>query len=76
MHRCGRYALGLALDMIPISTCDSEQAPDMYVTCREDATLLNQESCDVISTPLWTSNEQCRRKMTDLVQELIEKGDL
>lgn len=29
-HRCGKFGLGLALDMIPISTCDSDQAPDVY----------------------------------------------
>nr|CAD7401734.1 unnamed protein product [Timema cristinae] len=74
MHRCGKFGLGLALDMIPISTCDSDQAPDLYVTSRDD--VIMSEGEDVLSTPVWTCNELCRQRMTDLVKELVEKGDL
>nr|CAD7449235.1 unnamed protein product [Timema bartmani] len=73
MHRCGKFGLGLALDMIPISTCDSDQAPDLYVTSHDD--VLMKEGEDV-SIPVWTCNELCRQRMTDLVKELVEKGDL
>nr|CAD7202144.1 unnamed protein product [Timema douglasi] len=61
MHRCGKFGLGLALDMIPISTCDSDQAPDLYVTSHED---VMSEGEDVL--PVWTCNELCRQRMTDL----------
>ncbi|XP_063231564.1 uncharacterized protein LOC134536003 isoform X2 [Bacillus rossius redtenbacheri] len=71
MRRYGRYAMGAALEMIPISTCDSDQAPDLYVASRDDAGPPGQ-GC----APVWASNEACRRKMADLVLELVEKGDL
>ena len=55
--------------MIPISTCDSEQAPDLYIDSTEDG---NDES----EKPVWTKNEVCRKRMTDLVQELTDKNAL
>ncbi|XP_077290680.1 uncharacterized protein LOC143914362 [Arctopsyche grandis] len=70
-HKCGKFGLGLALDMIPISTCDSDQAPDLYQDKDADTSI---DSLEII--PVWTSNELCRRKMADLVQELVDKGDL
>lgn len=57
--------------MIPISTCDSDQAPDLYADVAE-----NSEREGESEKPVWTKSEVCRRRMTDLVQELIDKGDL
>ncbi|KAK6621462.1 hypothetical protein RUM44_001269 [Polyplax serrata] len=71
IHRCGKFGLGLAVDMIPISTCDSDQAPDLYADVAE-----NSEREGESEKPVWTKSEVCRRRMTDLVQELIDKGDL
>jgi hypothetical protein len=28
--RCSRFSLGIALDMYPIMTCDSNEAPNLY----------------------------------------------
>lgn len=58
--------------MIPISTCDSEQAPDLYVNV-SDENISDETNSE---KPVWTKNEVCQRRMTDLVQELIDKGDL
>ncbi|XP_075221441.1 uncharacterized protein LOC142324499 [Lycorma delicatula] len=66
IHRCGRYGLGLAIDMIPICTCDSEEAPDLYEAQTQE------ESAEPVSS----FNEQCQQKMSELVQELIDNGDL
>jgi hypothetical protein len=66
MHRCGKYGLGLALDMIPISVCDSDQAPDLYVSCDGASSTL----------PVSTSSELCQQKMAELVQELVDSNDL
>lgn len=69
-QRCGLFGLGLALDMIPISTCDSDQAPDLYDHERlheEDAKLEQIGVC-----PVWTSNESCKKKMVNLVCELVD----
>jgi hypothetical protein len=68
MHRCGKYGLGLALDMIPISVCESDQAPDLYV---------GSDGASSINTlPVSTSSELCQRKMAELVQELVDSDDL
>lgn len=61
--RCSLFGLGLAIDMIPISTCDSEDAPDMYE--EEDKTLA--------FVPL-SYNEECKTKMTNLVCEFVDNG--
>lgn len=71
IHICGKFGLGLAVDMIPISTCDSDQAPDLYVDVADENSTPTE--CE---KPVWTKNEICRRRMTDLVQELVDKGDL
>lgn len=73
MHRCGRYGLGLALDMIPISVCDSAQAPDLYVGS-DDAKL--QEVSTNNTLPVSASSEICQRKMAELVQELVDSDIL
>ena len=70
VHKCGKFGLGLAIDMIPISTCDSDQAPDLYGFVSDENINNNGEQ------PVWTKNEVCRRRMTDLVQELVDSGDL
>lgn len=50
-HRCGKFGLGLALDMIPISTCDGDQAPDLY----QDKVFLIVHIGEVFLTNLSTS---------------------
>jgi hypothetical protein len=73
MHRCGKYGLGLALDMIPISLCDSAQAPDLYVSCDG----AKPQEADINNTlPVSASSELCQRRMAELVQELVDSGDL
>lgn len=67
IRKYGKFGLGLAIDMIPISTCDSDQAPDLYVTVQEEQKMSSEE-------PVW--NEVCKRRMTDLVQELVDNGEL
>ena len=74
MHRCGRYGLGLALDMIPISLCDSEQAPDLYMA--SDSSKSQESGTNCIVPPVCISSELCQRRMSDLVKELIDNGDL
>lgn len=70
VHDCGKFGLGLAIDMIPISTCDSDQAPDLYGFVADENINNGREQ------PVTTKNEICRRRMTDLVQELVDIGDL
>ncbi|XP_058824094.1 uncharacterized protein LOC131684872 [Topomyia yanbarensis] len=65
---CARFGLGSAMDMLPISTCSSEEAPDLYVS-----------GSDTAATPPELNvppNELCRRKMTDIVLELVDGGML
>lgn len=61
----GKFGLGLALDMLPISTCNSQEAPDMYN---------NQEKKSLDSAPLLNVpyNANCQKLMTDLVVELVD----
>ncbi|XP_053977718.1 uncharacterized protein LOC128875829 [Hylaeus volcanicus] len=69
MRRCGRFGVGLALDMLPISTCESEDAPDMYErseTCKENQSLRAPPR----------GNAECARLMTDLVLELVHNHAL
>ncbi|CAH0402575.1 unnamed protein product [Chilo suppressalis] len=68
LKRCSRFALGIALDMYPIMMCDSNEAPNLYETKESDSPA---HEC---TKPVWTSNEACRRKMTDLVVELVDAG--
>lgn len=73
-QKCGLFGLGLALDMIPISTCESDQAPDLYNHDRvheEDGKLEKIGVC-----PVWTSNESCKIKMVNLVCELVDSDIL
>ncbi|XP_058451892.1 uncharacterized protein LOC131430718 [Malaya genurostris] len=65
---CARFGLGAAMDMLPISTCSSEEAPDLY-----------SSGSDMAATPPELNvppNEVCRRKMTDIVLELVDGGML
>ncbi|XP_045487040.1 uncharacterized protein LOC111000703 isoform X3 [Pieris rapae] len=64
-----RFGLGTALDMYPIMTCDSNEAPNLY-QAKDSETTEPQESVK----PVHTSNELCRKKMTDLVIELVDQG--
>jgi hypothetical protein len=73
MHRCGKYGLGLAVDMIPISVCDSDQAPDLYVSSEGTK---HQETATNNALPVSTSSELCQQKMAELVQELVDNDDL
>ncbi|KAL4702071.1 hypothetical protein ACJJTC_004689 [Scirpophaga incertulas] len=70
LKRCGRFGLGLALDMYPIMTCDSNEAPNLY-QAKE-----NEQKSHQCNKPVWTSNEACKKKMTDLVMELVDNGAL
>uniref|UniRef100_A0A182K7P2 CHK domain-containing protein n=1 Tax=Anopheles christyi TaxID=43041 RepID=A0A182K7P2_9DIPT len=65
---CARFGLGTAMDMLPISTCSSEEAPDLYASGTETAATPPE-----LNVP---PNEQCRQKMTMLVLELIDDGML
>ncbi|KFB45282.1 AGAP003123-PA-like protein [Anopheles sinensis] len=65
---CARFGLGTAMDMLPISTCSSEEAPDLYASGSETATTPPE-----LNVP---PNELCRRKMTELVLELVDGGML
>lgn len=66
-HRCGLFGLGLALDMLPIMTCDSDDAPDLYIS--------DGEGQDDPVVPV-TANSHCREKMTELVVELVNHNVL
>ncbi|XP_050069833.1 uncharacterized protein LOC126557947 [Anopheles maculipalpis] len=65
---CARFGLGTAMDMLPISTCSSEEAPDLYASGTDTATTPPE-----LNVP---PNELCRQKMTMLVLELIDGGML
>uniref|UniRef100_A0A182XEA8 CHK domain-containing protein n=1 Tax=Anopheles quadriannulatus TaxID=34691 RepID=A0A182XEA8_ANOQN len=65
---CARFGLGAAMDMLPISTCSSEEAPDLYASGTETAATPPE-----LNVP---PNELCRQKMTMLVLELIDGGML
>ncbi|KAL7729583.1 hypothetical protein ACLKA6_007867 [Drosophila palustris] len=67
----GRFALGLAMDIIPISTCSSEDAPDMYLNRTDD----NKE--DVGAPTLnFPPNDLCRQKMSEIVIDMVDRGML
>ncbi|XP_062716829.1 uncharacterized protein LOC109411644 [Aedes albopictus] len=63
---CAPFGLGTAMDMLPISTCSSEEAPDLYVSGSETAPTPPE-----LNVP---PNELCRRKMTDIVLEMVDGG--
>ncbi|XP_015592133.1 uncharacterized protein LOC107266306 [Cephus cinctus] len=70
MRRCGRFGVGLALDVLPISTCASDEAPDLY----EDAEVDKEEGHAKWAPPL--GGAKCAKLMTDLVIELIHNDAL
>lgn len=61
-----KFGLGLGMDMLPISTCSSEEAPDVYNEGDEAVTHAPE-----LNVPV---NEACRQKMTDLLVELVDEG--
>lgn len=71
IRRCGRFGIGLALDILPISTCDSDNAPDLYECADEN----NEEIGRNIRGPP-AGGTECARLMTDLVLELIQNQAL
>lgn len=68
------FGLGVALDMIPIITCDSEQAPDMYTTEEDEMNADDGPSKEPY--PVMTTNKQCCQMIADLVKELVDNGCL
>ncbi|GAB0099234.1 uncharacterized protein DMENIID0001_150820 [Sergentomyia squamirostris] len=62
-----RFGLGLAMDILPISTCSADQAPDLYVKPADDAS----NSAPELNVP---PNELCRRKMKEIVVDLVDNG--
>lgn len=62
----GKFGLGLALDIVPISTCLSEEAPDLYNTKSEEIT----EAPDLDVIP----NDLCEEKMIDIVVDMVDFG--
>lgn len=66
------FGLGVALDMIPIITCDSAQAPDMYT---EDTSNADDEPSKE-PYPVMATSHLCRQMIADLVKELVDNGCL
>ncbi|XP_050436496.1 uncharacterized protein LOC126843172 [Adelges cooleyi] len=66
----GGFGLGVAMDLIPIITCESDQAPDMY---KEDTTSARP---NVEASYVNTSNDVYRRMIVELVKELVDNGCL
>lgn len=69
MRRCGRFGVGLALDILPISTCESNEAPDLYE--RQEASGAKENTR---APP--PGGAECARLMTDLVLELVHNHAL
>ncbi|XP_076295629.1 uncharacterized protein LOC143216455 [Lasioglossum baleicum] len=69
MRRCGRFGIGIALDILPISTCESEEAPDMY-----EKPETSKEMHTTRGPP--RGGVECARLMTDLVVELVNNHAL
>ncbi|XP_060646929.1 uncharacterized protein LOC132784998 [Drosophila nasuta] len=67
----GRFALGLAMDIIPISTCSSEDAPDMYLNRNDD--LDKDEGAPTLNFP---PNDLCRQKMSEIVVDMVDRDML
>uniref|UniRef100_A0A1A9WWV3 CHK domain-containing protein n=1 Tax=Glossina brevipalpis TaxID=37001 RepID=A0A1A9WWV3_9MUSC len=68
----GRFALGLSLDIIPISTCSSEDAPDMFENKRCEG-LESKIGAPELNFP---PNELCRQKMSEILIDLVDNGML
>lgn len=64
--------MGLSLDIIPISTCSSEDAPDMYEHHYDDTTL-NEYGAPELNFP---PNDLCRQKMSEIVIDMVDNGML
>lgn len=62
--------MGLALDILPISTCASHEAPDLYERSAETS----EEKHSAGAPP--PAGAECARLMTDLVLELIHNKAL
>lgn len=69
MRRCGRFAFGIALDILPISTCESEDAPDLYEKSETEEKKQNMRAPP-------RGGAECARLMTDLVLELVNNHAL
>ncbi|XP_059053096.1 uncharacterized protein LOC131847535 [Achroia grisella] len=71
--RSSHFGLGMALDMYPIMTCDSDEAPNLY-QAKESEVVASNDCVSFQPVPVWTSNEACRRKMTELIKEIVDGG--
>ncbi|XP_064551987.1 uncharacterized protein LOC135437838 [Drosophila montana] len=67
----GRFALGLAMDILPISTCSSEDAPDMYLNRNDD--LDGDVGAPTLNFP---PNDLCRQKMSEIVIDMVDSDML
>ncbi|XP_039490762.1 uncharacterized protein LOC120451283 isoform X1 [Drosophila santomea] len=67
----GRFALGLALDILPISTCSSEDAPDMYLDRSDE--LKEDVGAPTLNFP---PNDLCRQKMSEIVIDMVDRDML
>ncbi|KAG8234757.1 hypothetical protein J437_LFUL006589 [Ladona fulva] len=71
MARCSQFGLGIALDMIPISTCDSDAAPDLYSSENSVEEVGGAEKFELLKAP---PSAEGRRRMSELVQELVDNS--
>ncbi|XP_017889577.1 uncharacterized protein LOC108630669 [Ceratina calcarata] len=69
MRRCGRFGLGLAVDILPISTCESEEAPDLYETPE-----ISDKNKALRAPP--RGGAECSQLMTDIVLDLLDNHAL
>jgi len=67
----GRFALGLAMDILPISTCSSEDAPDMYLKRSDE--LEEDVGAPTLNFP---PNDLCRKKMSEIVIDMVDRDML
>uniref|UniRef100_A0A2A4JB62 CHK kinase-like domain-containing protein n=1 Tax=Heliothis virescens TaxID=7102 RepID=A0A2A4JB62_HELVI len=70
--RAGQFGLGIAVDMYPIMTCDSDEAPDLYQHELQES----EPSSTSRVQPVQTNSAVCSKKMTDLLIELVDNGVL
>ncbi|XP_047034894.1 uncharacterized protein LOC124640954 [Helicoverpa zea] len=70
--RAGQFGLGIAVDMYPIMTCDSDEAPDLY----QHELQVSEPSSTSRVAPVQTNSAVCSKKMTDLLIELVDNGVL
>lgn len=66
-----QFGLGLALDMIPICTCDPALAPDLYEP-RGDA----EDEHEAVTPFCSQYTPECQQRMTELVRDLVDLGYL